>query len=279
MRIGITGPRGRLGYTLVEKGCVPINCDISDRDAVIATLNDLGAIDVIINCAAYTQTDKAESIEEKDAVYGANLRGVGILRQEFDGYFVHISTGFVFNGAGGHYVEDDICAPINEYGWSKYGGERVALAMGRPTCIVRVMDLFGPGKKMDFVKGIRKILANPDIPTYEMPDNLFAQPTYVPSFADELLSLVINKSRTGILHLAGTRISKFDFAQMIAEKFGYKKERFIPTQEIKGAAPRPLDATLDTSLAKSLGLEVVSAEKGLDMLIELERAHDKIPQV
>ncbi len=279
MRIGVTGPRGRLGYALVQKGCIPIVCDISNRNAVIATLDSLGAIDVIINCAAYTHVDKAEEPEEKIKVYNANLHGVANLRKEFDGYFIHISTGFIFDGKNGPYVEDDFHSPLGEYGWSKYAGEVVAL-MDRPTCIVRVMDLFGPGPKGDFVSGMRNILKNAKNQIinepYAMPDNLIGNPTYVPSLADELLKMAEYIGLTGILHLVGpTAISRFDFAQLIAEKFGYNKDLFVPTQEVKGAAPRPLNATLDISYAKSRGLEVVSAEEGLNRLIELERVQNE----
>ena len=115
------------------------------------------APDVIVNCAAWTDVDGAEDGRRYRKVMDINLRGPANIRQAFDGLLIHISTGFVFDGTNGPNTEDQLAAPVNTYGWSKFGGEQAAM-MRQPTIVVRVLDLFGPGPKTDFVRQIRDLL-------------------------------------------------------------------------------------------------------------------------
>ncbi|KKN62767.1 hypothetical protein LCGC14_0508860 [marine sediment metagenome] len=269
MKIGVTGPNGRLGSELIKRGCVPLEMRIDDREAVRDAL-ERESIDVLINCAAYTAVDDAEKEAEKDALFSSNHRGVGILRQEFLGFFIHISTGYVFNGEKGNYSENDKPDPLNEYGWSKFGGEQAA-NIRNPTCVVRTLDLFGHGSRIDFVRAVREMLAlNKPI---EMPKNLYGNPTYIPSLADALLQLATKKSRIGLLHIAGESIlSRYEFARLIAKKFDYDHNLILATNKIKGAAPRPRNAGLSIELAKSLGLPILKVEEALEEYHSQERA-------
>lgn len=272
MKIGVTGANGRLGSELIKRGCTPLEMRIDNRDEVKDAL-EREIIDVLINCAAYTAVDDAELETEKEALFGANHRGVGILRQEFLGYFIHISTGFVFNGEKGNYSEDDKPDPLNEYGWSKFGGEQAA-NIRKPTCVVRTLDLFGHGSRMDYVRAVRELLVLNE--PFKMPKNLYGNPTYVPSLADALLQLATKESRIGLLHIAGESIlSRYEFAKLIARKFDYDQDLILATIKIKGAAPRPRNAGLSTELAKSLGLPILKVEEALEEYHSQERAvHD-----
>lgn len=274
MKVGVTGPTGRLGSALVKRGCIPLDVRIDDREAVKDTL-EREIIDVLINCAAYTAVDDAEKEAEKNTLFGSNHRGVGFLRQEFMGYFIHISTGYVFNGEKGNYTEEDKPDPINEYGWSKFGGEGAA-NIRNPTCVVRTLDLFGHGSHMDFVRAVRELLIANE--PFQMPSNLYGNPTYIPSLADALLQLATKKSRIGLLHIAGESIlTRYEFAKLIAKEFDCDHTLVKSTDKIKGAAPRPQNAGLSTKLAKSLGLPILKVEEALEEYHSQERAVRVLP--
>lgn len=262
MTIAVTGAKGRLGSQLVERGCVPMECDISDRDEVREALEKIQPL-MIINCAAYTAVDQAED-DFEDAIR-VNTRGPGVLRTEFDGFFIHISTGYVFDGKAGPYDEEAAPNPVNNYGWSKLGGEAAALAR-QPSLIIRTLDLFGSPTKTDFVRQIRDMLelAQP----YQLPTNLYGSPTFTPHLAEGVLAAV-SKAETGILNITGDMVvSRYTWGRMIADAFGFDPEMIEPTDEIKGKAPRPLRGGLLVEKAKSHGIPIFSPEDGLQLLAE-----------
>ncbi len=268
MTVAITGAKGRLGSQLVKMGCVPfpteLDFDISNREQVREALDLIQPL-MIINCAAYTDVDGAEDEKEWEQAISTNTRGPGVIRTEFDGFFVHISTGFVFDGKSGPYDEDAEPNPINNYGWSKLGGEAAALAR-QPTLIVRTLDLFGPDTTTDFVRQIRDVLELGQ--PYQLPMNLYGSPTFIPHLAEGVLAAV-SKAETGILNIVGDLvISRYKWGRMIAEAFGHDPELIEPTEEIKGLAPRPLRGGLLVEKAKSLGIPIFSPEDGLRDLAE-----------
>lgn len=262
MTIAVTGAKGRLGSQFLERGCVPLECDISSRDEVREALEKVQPL-MIINCASYTAVDDAE--DNFDDAIRTNTRGPGVLRTEFDGFFIHISTGYVFDGKTGPYSEDAPPAPISNYGWSKLGGEAASLA-GQPTLIVRTLDLFGLNTKTDFVRQIRDILELEQ--PYQLPTNLYGSPTFVPHLVEGILAAV-SKSETGILNITGDMVvSRYTWGRMIAEAFGFDPELIEPTDEVKGKAPRPLRGGLLVEKAKSHGIPIFSPEDGLKILAE-----------
>jgi dTDP-4-dehydrorhamnose reductase len=241
-----------------------MDCDIADKDAVIEQI-DLLQPRVIINCAAWTNVDGAEEEENEEAVMRSNLRGAGVLRQEFDGFLIHLSTGFVFDGKAGPYSEEDVPAPLSVYAWSKLGGE-VAARMKEPTLVIRTLDLYGPNTPTDFVRQIRDML---ELQTpYELPTTLFGSPTYIPHLVEGVLGAE-SLGLAGILNVVGdTTMSRHKWGQMIAESFGYDPELIVPSDEIKGSAPRPLRGGLLVDKAKSLGVPIFSPQDGLNDLAE-----------
>ena len=262
MKIAVTGPNGRLGSELVNQGCTPLDVEINNREMVSDALQQ-EPFDTLINCAAYTAVDAAEEDDEEGALFGANIKGVGVLRQEFMGYLIHISTGYVFDGGEGNYIESDIPAPLNKYGRSKFAGEQAAL-MREPTCVVRTLDLFGHNKqRSDFVRAVRNLLSRGN--NFTMPNNLFGNPTYIPSLAGALLHLAEKRSTMGILHIAGeTILTRFQLALKIAARFDYDPELIRPTSKIKGAASRPQNASISVGLAKSMGIPILDIDEALE---------------
>jgi dTDP-4-dehydrorhamnose reductase len=267
MTIAVTGAKGRLGSCLVQSGCVPFDCDIADEKAVRETIEAL-APRVLINCAAYTAVDDAEDEANHEKALRANTRGPFVLRRNFSGYMVHISSGYVFDGKAGPYLEDDEPSPVCYYGWTKLGGE-AAIEVGAPNLIVRVLDLFGNGPKSDFVRQVRDHLEMGQ--AMPLPTSLLGTPTYVPHLVEGLLASV-NEGLEGVLHLAGDEtMSRYAWGRKIAETCGFDATLVEPTDQVKGKAKRPLRGGLMTEKARSLGLPVYSPLDGLRALLALDQ--------
>lgn len=254
-------------------GCIRLRCDISRPKQIAKAIEEAdGAVDVIINCAAWTDVDGAEKKKNYDKVMAVNLRGAANLRQAFKGLLVQISTGFVFNGMDGPNNEQDTAEPVNVYGWSKFGGEQAA-RMREPTLIVRTLDLFGAHENgnshTDFVRQIRDVLELDQ--EKDLPDNLYGSPTYIPHLAQALLQ-AIDGETTGVVHISGdVTLSRFEWGRRIAEVFDLDPGLIKPTSEIAGVAPRPLKGGLNVDKAKGLGLPIYSPVDGLHALKELEQ--------
>ena len=133
MKILLTGKNGQLGFEL-QRALAPLGeivavgqaeCDLADADALRALVRDV-APDVIVNPAAYTAVDKAES--DRDKAFAVNAEAPGVLGEEaqrLGALVIHYSTDYVFNGSkDGVYVEDDTADPQSVYGRSKFEGER-----------------------------------------------------------------------------------------------------------------------------------------------------------
>lgn len=265
MTIAVAGPRGRLGKWLVENHeCTPLLCDITDPDSIQKAV-DIVKPSVIINCAAYTMVDDAEVEENREDALAVNLRGPANLRQSFMGFFVQMSTGFVFKGDKGPYRENDTREPVNHYGWTKFGGEEAAM-LREPTLVIRTLDLYSPAGN-DMVRSIRDTLEmQVEKP---LPDYLYKTPTYVPHLAVGVMAAVA-AGLSGYLHIAGGRtMNTMEWGQLIAESFGYDPALILPGK-IKGEAPRPLRGGLRTDHAKSLDIPIYSPEDGLEALTQWE---------
>jgi len=261
VRIAVTGPRGRLASWLIARyGCLPLECDITDFDATRTEIRQVNP-DVIINAAAYTSVDEAET--KRDEALLVNLRGAGNVRMAFTGYVVHLSTTYIFNGQSlSPYKEDAEPSPINHYGWTKWGGEAAFLPdLDKNGLIVRTVSLYGRDNKPDFVSAVlRRLRANR---TVVLPNKLISNPTYIPHLAEGIIS-AIDKKVTGILNIGGiTIVSRYGWAREIAKVFRYKRSLIGPKTFLTGAAARPLNQTMDLSKAEELGIPLYSLRAGL----------------
>jgi dTDP-4-dehydrorhamnose reductase len=148
----VTGRDGQLGFelrrTLAPLGRIVAvdidNIDFSDVDAVRRYVRELRP-EIIVNAAAYTAVDRAES--ERELAQKVNGAIPGALAEELRGYggklIIHYSTDYVFNGKGTKpYVEDDPPEPVNAYGESKLAGERALVRAGAPHVILRTEWLY-----------------------------------------------------------------------------------------------------------------------------------------
>lgn len=211
--------------------------DVADLDAVRAAV--IGH-DVIINAAAYTKVDDAESAE--DAAYAVNATGaenLAIAAAENGAWLVQVSTDYVFNGsATAPYAEAEPHDPISAYGRTKAAGERLALeANPERTYVVRTAWLYGAGGP-NFAKTMLAIAASRE--TWTVVDDQVGQPTWTGDLARQIVLLLDSGAPAGVYHgTNGGRASWFEFARAVLEESGLDPERIGPTDSSQFVRPAP----------------------------------------
>jgi dTDP-4-dehydrorhamnose reductase len=244
-RILVTGARGMLGQAVVAEAIARGHetdarsraaLDVTDADAVSRVLGDVRP-DVVVNCAAWTDVDGAETAE--DDARAINAIGAGNLARgcEATGAFlVHVSTDYVFDGAskrGEAWVESDPVAPLGAYGRTKLEGEQLIQAAGQDHAIVRTAWLFGPGGS-NFVDTMRRLGAERD--ELQVVADQVGCPTFTGHLATALLTIAERRA-PGIHHAAGGgACSWFDLALATFDATGTRVRVMPVTTE---AFPRP----------------------------------------
>lgn len=227
--------------------------DLTQRHALIDVVRRLRP-DVILNAAAYTAVDRAES--EPDAAFAVNAEAVGALGQVAAAHavrVVHLSTDFVFDGRGAHpYVEHAPTAPLNVYGASKRAGEIALGASGAVSLVVRTQALFGPGGRSFPRTMFERATAGQ---ASRVVTDQIGRPTYTLDLANALWQLV-QRGETGVVHAANEgQASWYALAADVYAAVGCP-ELCTPctTAEYPTPAIRPPYSCLDTSyLARLLG--------------------------
>lgn len=268
-KIAVLGPRGRLGSALVQMGAAPIETDLFDTEG----LRELNRYPVVVNCAAVTDVDGCQNREANvqtptyQKAVAVNCRALEGLRRVYRHRLIHISSDYVFKGDHGPYAEDAKRNPVNDYGYTKLGGEVVLEThpdMGE-TAVVRTTGLFGNGK--DFAsyaqtcwKRNEEIIAS---------DDLRGNQTYIPHLARALMQLAQMTWPEDFfyLHIASSDIcSRYEFAVMLAEQMGYPTEmaQAVKSKQIANwIAPRPTYGGLKVAKARHLGLPLYSIMQGI----------------
>lgn len=290
-RVLLLGKNGQLGYALHEK--------LNPTFEVVAlgsTELDLGRPDdirdcvqslkprIIINAAAYTAVDQAES--EPDLAAAINTRAPAILAEEIGklgGALLHYSTDYVFDGmASRAYREDDICHPGNVYGRTKHEGEQAIQTSGVPHLIFRTSWVYGARGK-NFLLTMQRLLRERD--QVRVVDDQIGSPTWVGSLADatrQILSSVANARdvfdrHSGLYHMTcGGQTSWYGFACAIAEHMRAPGKKLaeiipIPTAEYPLPASRPASSVLDNSLLlRTFGVQLPDWREALDSLMQMQ---------
>lgn len=257
MRIGVTGAAGQLGRELIRRGCVAIDADVTDGNALRQALAEVEP-HVIVHCAAITDVDGCEWTPEEAA--RVNTGGTYNVALCFNGPIVYISTDYVFAGVLGPYNEFALPNPINIYGWSKHGGELVLQARrDLDDLIVRTTVLYSYDSTNFVTKVLTKLQAGNKV---QLPERMWGSPTYVPHLVEAILA-AIRRGESGVLNLAGMNvISRYQFGQWIADEWGLDKDLIVPGL-ITGRASRPMRAGLKVKWAMQLGLPIYSTQQGL----------------
>jgi dTDP-4-dehydrorhamnose reductase len=280
MKIAVTGYKGRLGSEIVKHG-VGINSDITYRDDLVSEIKKIQP-DIVINCAAQTKVDLFDT-SQRYLDFGAKLCVSGIYNlvcacREVESKLIHISTDYVFDGNTGAYTEKRRLdkTPINGYGVVKYGAEIVLSSIGTEmitNIIIRTTGLYSERKQDDFFDLVTSNLKEGK--ELKVTKELHGNQTYIPHLVEGLLYVCERPdilTKHGVLHIASTDImSRYDFALMIANVFGYDPKLLIPVKnkDIEGwVAPRPKKAGLKVTLAKRLGVPLYSVLHGLKICKE-----------
>lgn len=229
--------------------------DISDYNVVDRRLREFRP-DAVLNCAAYTDVDRAES--EKQQAYEANATGVENLAQvcrELDSRFVTISTDYVFDGTkSGFYTQRDTPNPQGVYAKTKVYGEILARNAYARSIVVRSGWIFGPGGD-NFLSRVHTILSEGK-PIRAISD-AYGTPTYAVDLARRLRELA-EFDLPGTYHVtnAGDGTSYFGFALKVCELSGVESELVQPVSmsELQRPAPRPVSSKLACLFSERLGL-------------------------
>ena len=224
--------------------------DITDRAAVDAAVRAAGPA-VIVNCAAYTNVDLAETSEAAaNAINGTGVEWLAAAANAGGALLVQISTDFVFDGTKrSPYTADDPTHPLSAYGRSKLLGEHAA-ARAAKHLIVRTSWLFG-AHGSNFVEAIRNQLRKGTDPL-RVVDDQRGRPTYTPHLARAIVRLAEiaagSSEARGIVHYADAgECTWFDFASaIVAESGASTRVSPVSTSEFPRPAARPAYSVLST---------------------------------
>ncbi len=230
--------------------------DVTDAESVERSVSHASP-DVVINCAAWTDVDGAESaVDTALAVNGAGAGNVARAAALCGAWTIHISTDYVFNGSkSGPYVESDPVAPLSVYGRSKLEGElAVARASFDRHTVVRCSWLFGLGGRC-FPKTIIRLAAERDQLT--VVDDQVGCPTFTGHLAGALLGLACGEPVSGLIHVAPRgECSWFEFATEIVHAAGLAcTVQPGTTAELARPAPRPANSVLRSERAGAPALQ------------------------
>lgn len=281
MKVLVTGTSGQLGYDVMmelkKRGHVGIGADRSESDAdfehVVLDITDASKVlevvnevkpDAIVHCAAWTNVDGAEDLNNRNKVMAVNVEGTANLARAakaVDAKFMYISTDYVFNGQGDEPWEPDDknYAPLNVYGESKLGGELEVSKILDKYFIVRIAWVFGKNGN-NFIKTMIKVGETHS--EVEVVADQIGTPTYTFDLA-RLLVDMIETDKYGYYHATneGGYISWADFAEEIYKDAGMDvKVKAVTTADYeakagKTVAKRPFNSRLDKSKLVQNGFE------------------------
>lgn len=259
----VTGAKGMLGTDAVallgDQGHEVVAVDLgdlelTDGDAVKSALAD---VDVVLNCAAWTAVDDAETQEDAALLVNATIPGVlAEAAAATDTRLVQISTDYVFDGdATSPYAEDAPASPRSAYGRTKEAGERaVRSALPDAHLVVRTAWLYGAHGNC-FPRTIARVAA--DRGAVSVVDDQVGQPTWTRDVADLVLRLVEADAPAGTYHATSSgQTSWFGFAQRVVEAAGLDPAIVTPTDSASFVrpAPRPAYSVLGHGALERLGI-------------------------
>ncbi|MBN1392337.1 MAG: dTDP-4-dehydrorhamnose reductase [Sedimentisphaerales bacterium] len=253
-KIAILGGKGMLGSDLAIACPQAIVLDLPDFDITNQKqlADTLKNFDVVVNCAAYTNVEKAES--ETELAYKVNAEAVGNLgaaAQKAGVWVLHISTDFVFDGKSEKpYVETDTPNPISVYGASKLTGEKLLVESRCRCCIMRVEWTYGSAGDNFVAKLIKRDKAGEKL---NVVDDQVGSPTATTEVAAVICKL-LKKKPEGLFHFASEGyVSRFEMAKFIFNKLDMPVDlSSCKTADFPTAAARPLNSRFNCSKIKAL---------------------------
>lgn len=279
-KILITGAHGQLGSALsglLQSTSYNVVCtdydslDITNSEAVESFIGE-GKFDYIVNCAAYTQVDRAEEdADNADLLNHIAVANIANAALNCGGRVIHISTDYVFDG--NHfvpYVESDEPAPRSVYGSTKLAGERDLFGIAPDSIVVRTAWLYSATGN-NFVKTMLRLGKEKD--SIRVVYDQIGSPTYAPDLASAILTIIESETWVpGVYHFTNEGvISWYDFTKAIFRISGVHCEVSpILSSEYKTLAVRPHYSVLDKSKIKSVfGVNIPYWEDSLQLCIKL----------
>jgi dTDP-4-dehydrorhamnose reductase len=293
MKILLLGKNGQVGWAL-QRSLAPlgelvaldaqsqIHCgDLSNLAGLAQTVRDV-APDVIVNAAAYTAVDKAES--EPVLAHAINALAPGVLAQEAKrcgAWLVHFSTDYVFDGSGKQaWLEDDATAPLSVYGASKLAGEQAIMAVACQHLIFRTSWVYG-ARGNNFAKTMLKLAQERD--SLKVVNDQIGAPTGADLLADvtaHAISTALQQPNvSGLYHLvASGETSWHEYATLVIEyarqaglpiKVAQTAIHAVPSSEFATVAKRPLNSRLNTSkLQQTFNLYLPDWQTGVTRMLD-----------
>ena len=220
---------------------------------------------IIINCAAYTNVDGAES--EGELAYKINAEAVGRLgdiARVTNKWILHISTDFVFDGCLDRaYVETDEANPVNMYGKTKLAGEQLLIQSGCKYCILRIEWTYGEAGNNFVSKIVQYAEKNKML---KVVDDQIGSPTATIEIAETIYK-VLEKRPEGIFHFASSGyVSRYKMAEFVFDKLSMDVNLMpCKTKDFLTPAERPLNSRFDCSkIIDMLGIEIKHWQKPLE---------------
>lgn len=270
--IAVTGSTGQVGHALQRlagsySGLFSflftgrLELDLANPLSV-ATFFETNKPVYLINCAAFTAVDKAETKQE--TAYIINAESVGVLARQCrlnNCTLISISTDYVFNGKGtAPYQTGDAVSPVNYYGYTKWLGEKLALENNERTVIIRSSWIYSENGN-NFVRTMLRLMK--EKPVINVVNDQIGSPTYATDLADAIFkvtqSLDAGNTHYGIYQYSNKgEISWYDFALAIRELAGLTCEVLpIPTTAYPTPAKRPAYSVMNTTaIAEDFGIEI-----------------------
>ncbi len=249
-----------------------VKLDISNNAAVNDAFKKIKP-DFVIHAATLTDVDRCEL--NKELAWKVNVEGTkNILEatKKAGSFLIYISTDYIFSGEKGNYKETDTPDPINYYGLTKLKAEQFVISQLDSYFIARPSVIYGStpaAGKVNFALWLIETLQKGE--KVKIVTDQWNTPTLNSNLADMTLE-VAERKLTGIFHLCGaTRVSRFEFAELIAEQFGLDESLIEPVEssQFSWPAKRPMDSSLDTSKAQQVlenkPLEIGEALKRLQL--------------
>jgi len=238
--------------------------NISELNSVVINYKP----ECVIHMAALGDVDLCE--KERDLAWKTTAEpsiALARLASSIKFFSVYLSTDYVFDGERGNYDEDDVPNPINYYGLVKMVGEVAFMSSGADYAIVRASSIYGLGPgRVNFAKFlIEKIEKGEEVRALI---DQYTSPTYAQLLGEAVLEIV-ERGLVGIFHVAGERMSRYEFALKIAEKLGLNKEliKKAEMKDMKWSAKRPKDSSLNSERTrKILKTDFYSLDKALQDL-------------
>lgn len=265
MNILVTGANGQLGneMRIVAKNSADnyiftdvAELDITNAEAVEKMVMD-NDVKVIVNCAAYTNVDKAEDDSEFAEILNAKAaENLAVAMKKNDGLLVHVSTDYVFGGTKNNTPckEDEPANPTGVYGVTKLHGEQAIIASGCRHIIIRTAWLYSEFGK-NFLKTMLNLTATK--PQLKVVFDQVGTPTYAYDLALAIFDIVENRKyegNDGVYHYSNEGVcSWFDFTKMIAEYAGNTQCNIQPchSDEFPSKVVRPSYSVLDKTKIKA----------------------------